>query len=127
MKLAWVPLAAVFAIHDRQIARHGGASGVRDRALIEAASARPLNRAAYAQADLAELAAAHAFGLVKAHGFVDGNKRTGLVVALTFLRLNGFHFRPEPLDGLRMMEGLAAGTVSEAQFAAWLCAGMKPL
>lgn len=127
MKLIWVPLAAVFAIHDRQIARHGGASGVRDPGSIEAGWMRAKHRATYGETDLAELAAAHAFGLIKAHGFVDGNKRTGFVVATTFLRLNGYHFQPEPVDGLRMIEGLASGAVSEAQFADWLRAGMKPL
>ena len=123
----WVPLTAIIVIHDRQIARHGGAPGLRDRALIETGAARAMNAAAYGRASLAEAAAAYALGIAKAHAFVDGNKRTALVTALTFLRLNGLAFRPDPLDGVRKMEGLASGAVSEAEFAAWLAAGSRPL
>lgn len=123
----WVPLLAVFIIHDRQIARHGGAPGLRDRALIESACARPLNLWEYERPGLARLAAAYGFGIVKAHGFVDGNKRTGFVTALTFLRLNGLAFRPDPVEGVRMMEDLAAGTRAEGDFAVWLEAGAAPL
>jgi death-on-curing protein len=123
----WVPLKAVIVIHDRQIARHGGARGLRDITLLEAACARPMNAEAYAGSSLAELAAAYAFGIAKAHAFVDGNKRTAFVTALTFLRLNGSGFRPEPAAGVHMMEDLAAGGVSEAAFADWIANGMKPL
>ncbi|WP_374298271.1 type II toxin-antitoxin system death-on-curing family toxin [Paracoccus sp. (in: a-proteobacteria)] len=123
----WVPLAAVIAIHDRQIARHGGAAGMRDRSLLEAGCARPLNRAAYGTPSLPQLAAAYAYGIAKAHAFVDGNKRTAFVTALTFLRLNGQGFRPEPVQGVRMMEDLAAGDVTEAAFAVWLERGMEGL
>lgn len=119
----WVPLAAVLAVHDRQITRHGGGSGLRDRALLEMGCARALNR----DAGPAEIAAAYAFGIAKAHAFVDGNKRTAFVTALTFLRLNAVAFRPPPVEGVRMMEDLAAGEVSEAAFAQWLSAGMTPL
>ena len=123
----WVPLRAVIVIHDRQIARHGGAAGLRDMALLEMGCARAMNLAAYADADIAMIAAAYAFGLAKAHAFVDGNKRTAFVTALTFLRLNGYAFRPDPVDGVRMMEDLASGQVSEARFAGWLTSGMTPL
>lgn len=123
----WVPLAAVLAIHDRQIARHGGASGLRDRALLEMGCARAMNLAAHADPGLAGIAAAHAFGIAKAHAFVDGNKRTGFVTALTFLRLNGHSFRPDTIEGVRMMENLATGDVSEADFAGWLAAGMSAI
>ena len=123
----WVPLQAVFIIHDRQIARHGGAPGLRDRTLIESACARPLNLWEYELPRLARLAAAYGFGIVKAHGFVDGNKRTGFVTALTFLRLNGLAFRPDPVEGVRMMEDLAAGTRAEGDFSVWLEAGAAPL
>ena len=75
----WVPLAAVLAVHDRQISRHGGASGIRDRALLEMGCARAMNLAVYAEPTLAEIAAAYAFGISKAHAFVDGNKRTALL------------------------------------------------
>lgn len=120
----WVPLAAVLAIHDRQISRHGGASGMRDRTLLEMGCARAMNLAAYTDADLAAIAAAYAFGISKAHAFVDGNKRTAFVTAVTFLRLNGYSFRPLPNEGVKMMEDLASGHVSEAEFAKWLSNGM---
>lgn len=116
----WVPLGAVITFHDRQIARHGGAPGMRDLALLEAACARPLNRGAYGEGDLHALAAAYAFGIAKAHAFVDGNKRTAFVTTLTFLRLNGLQMRPDPEEGVRMMEDLAAGGMTEKPFAEWL-------
>lgn len=123
----WVPLAAVLAIHDRQIARHGGAPGLRDRAALEMGGARAMNLAAYTDASLAEIAAAYAFGISKAHAFVDGNKRTAFVTALAFLRLNGYAFRPPPVEGVKMMEDLASGQVSEAEVAKWLASGMTPV
>jgi death-on-curing protein len=123
----WVPIRAVVAIHDRQIARHGGRPGLRDMALLEAGCARALNLHAYGQPSLAEIAAAYAFGIDKAHAFVDGNKRTAFVTAATFLRLNGRSFRPDPVEGVRMMEALASGAITEAAFAAWLADGMRPL
>ncbi|MEP3334391.1 type II toxin-antitoxin system death-on-curing family toxin [Sedimentitalea sp.] len=123
----WVPLRAVLIIHDRQIARHGGASGIRDAALLEMGCARAMNLAAYEDASLTDIAAAYAFGIAKAHAFVDGNKRTAVVTALTFLRLNGLGFRPDPFDGVQMMEGLAANEVTEARFSEWLAQGVAPL
>ena len=120
----WVPLQAILIIHDRQIARHGGAAGMRDIALLEAAVERPRNKNAYGSPSLEELAAAYAFGIAKAHAFVDGNKRTAFVTAATFLRLNGFAVRPDPLEGVRAMEDLASDIISEEAFAAWL-AGLK--
>ncbi|WP_299814284.1 type II toxin-antitoxin system death-on-curing family toxin [uncultured Jannaschia sp.] len=116
----WVPLPAIRIVHDRQIARHGGAPGLRDAGLLEMGAARALNRAAYGTPSLFALAAAYAYGIAKAHAFVDGNKRTAFVTALTFLRLNGLAFRPDPVEGVRMMEDLAAGAVTETAFAAWL-------
>ena len=97
---------------------------MRDRALLETGWARAINLAAYSKADLAEIAAAYVFGIAKAHAFVDGNKRTAFVTALTFLRLNDFAFRPSPVEGVRMIENLAAGQVSQAEFAQWLADGM---
>lgn len=116
----WVPLRALTVIHDRQIARHGGASGMRDPALLETGCARALNLAAYSDPDVFEIAAAYAFGISKAHAFVDGNKRTAFVACFTFLRLNGFNLRPEPKEGVRMMEDIASSIVTEANFAHWL-------
>jgi len=116
----WVPLTALHVIHDRQISRHGGASGTRDAALLEMGCTRPMNLAAYGDPDAFEIAAAYAYGIAKAHAFVDGNKRTAFVAAFTFLRLNGVFVRPDPAFGVRKMEDLASDKVSEAEFAAWL-------
>lgn len=123
----WVPIGALHVIHDRQITRHGGTPGLRDTGLLEAGAARALNKAAYGHVDVFDLAAAYAYGVSKAHAFVDGNKRTGLVAALTFLRLNGFTYRPDAIVGLQMVEGLASGGVGEAAFAEWLRSGAKAL
>jgi len=98
---------------------------LRDPALLEMGCARAMNLAAYSDADLTEIAAAYAFGIAKAHAFVDGNKRTAFVAAVTFLRMNGYAFRPDPVEGVRMMEDLAAGDVSEGYFAAWLEKGLS--
>ncbi|MBP7001457.1 type II toxin-antitoxin system death-on-curing family toxin [Amaricoccus sp.] len=123
----WMPVTAVVLIHDRQIARHGGAPGLRDRGSLEMGCDRPRNLFAYGEPTLADLAAAYAFGVIKAHAFVDGNKRTALVTALAFLRLNGQAFRPETQEGLRMVEGLASGAVRKPEFARWLGHGMRPV
>ena len=123
----WVPLSAIIIIHDRQIARHGGAPGLRDRALLEMGCARAMNLHAYDVAPRHRIAGGYAYGISKAHAFVDGNKRTAFVTAVTFLRLNGIAFRPEPIEGVRMMEGLASGDVSEAAFSVWLDQGARLL
>ena len=116
----WVPDRAVYIIHDRQIARHGGASGLRDEGLLQNALQRPVNKWQYENADTFECAAAYAFGISKAHDFVDGNKRTAFVTSVTFLRLNGWHFVTEPAEGVTFMEDLASGLVSEESFRNWL-------
>lgn len=116
----WVPLGALTVIHDRQISRHGGASGMRDPALLEMGCARAMNLAAYGSPEVFDIAAAYAFGISKAHAFVDGNKRTAFVASFTFLRLNGLNLRPEPREGVRMMEDLASGAVTETSFSSWL-------
>ncbi|PJI85056.1 death-on-curing protein [Yoonia maricola] len=116
----WVPLAAVKAIHDRMITRHGGTPGMRDAALLEMGCARPLNLWAYGEPDLFELAAGYAFGIAKAHAFIDGNKRTAFQTAFVFLYLNGVDFHGADAAVVSMMEGLADDTVPEAEFARWL-------
>lgn len=115
----WVSAEVVYAIHDRQISEHGGGDGVRDAAMIESALARPRNLVAYGQADAAGLAAAYAFGLVRNHGFVDGNKRTGWVVARLFLADNGCSLVFDKAEAVRLVEALAAGAVSEDALAEW--------
>ena len=119
-ELIWVPAQAVYIIHDRQIARHGGASGLRDDGLLQNALQRPVNKWQYESADTFECAAGYAFGIAKAYAFVDGNKRTAFVTSVTFLRLNGWHFVTEAAEGVASMEGLASGEVSEEKFTSWL-------
>ena len=116
----WVPNQAVYIIHDRQIARHGGASGLRDEGLLQGALQRPINKWQYENSDTFGCAAAYAFGVAKAHAFVDGNKRTAFVTSVTFLRLNGWHFVTKPAEGVTFMEDLASGAVSDESFRNWL-------
>jgi death on curing protein len=115
----WVGTDLVHVLHDRQLAEHGGPDGVRDPGAVESALARPLNLAAYGTPDAADLAAAYAFGLARNHGFVDGNKRTAWVVARLFLADNGYRLRFDPVDAVKTVEALAAGSLSESQLAAW--------
>ena len=116
----WIEESVVWAVHEAQLAEHGGSAGVRDAGLLASALARPLNLAAYGEPDVAALAAAYGYGIARNHPFIDGNKRTAFVAAFTFLRLNGIAIRPDPAKGVRMMEEIAAGQVDEAGFAAWL-------
>ena len=118
-----MPHRAVLIIHDRQIARHGGAAGIRDGELIDGALQRPVNKWQYERADIFACAAAYASGIAKAHAFIDGNKRTAFVTSVTFLRLNGWHFVTDPVDGVAVMENLASDNVSEDEFRSWLVSG----
>lgn len=86
-----------------------------------------MNLFAYGEPSLEDLAAAYAFGIAKAHAFVDGNKRTAFVTAVTFLRLNNLAFRPEPVEGVKMMEDLANGAITESFFADWITSGTTSL
>lgn len=115
----WVALDVAHAIHDCQLAEHGGAAGARDIGLVESAIARPKNLAAYGAPDAAGLAAAYAYGLAKNHGFVDGNKRTAWVIARLFLRLNNVDLLFRPAEAVKAMESVAEGTMNEAQLADW--------
>jgi death-on-curing protein len=115
----WVDSHVVRAIHKSQIARHGGLDGVRDQGLIESALARPKNLAAYGDPDAADLAAAYACGIARNHGFLDGNKRTALVVALLFMAANGYDRTVDQLALVRLMEAVADGTMDETATAAW--------
>jgi death-on-curing protein len=110
----------VYAIHDRLIAEHGGLGGIRDRAVIESAMARPQHLLTYGKPDAADLSAAYAFGLARNHGFVDGNKRVVWTVARLFLARNGLELKFQPLDAITAVECLAAGTISQDAFAQWL-------
>jgi death on curing protein len=116
----WISLHAVLAIHDEQIAEHGGRRGVRDPAMIDSALTRPRNRLAYGKPDAAALAAAYAFGLCSNHGFFDGNKRTAWVVAETFLDLNGYAIDAPDEAVVNAMVATASGVMREEQLAKWM-------
>jgi len=119
--IRWLLIDRVLAIHSRQIAEHGGTHGVRDLGLLESALARPLNIHAYEpDADIAALAAAYAFGIVKNHPFLDGNKRTGYVVMESFIYLNGSELKADGTDKYLTFIALADGSLSEDELAEWL-------
>lgn len=121
----WLRRQALTALHAEQLAEHGGAAGVRDRGLLESALTRPENLAAYGEPNVFDLAAAYAFGIVKNHPFVDGNKRTGFQAAATFLLLNGRTLIASDRSVVETVLGLAAGEVSEEDFALWLGANCE--
>lgn len=116
----WLSRELILAVHDEQLAEHGGAIGARDEGLLESALARPLNRSGYSDPDTAELAAVYALGLIQNHPFVDGNKRTAYVALELFLRLNGIRFPVSDADAVIMTLRLAAGDVDEPEFVAWV-------
>jgi death on curing protein len=116
----WLTRQIIIAIHDEQLAIHGGASGLRDEGLLESALDRPRNRWAYEGAELAELAAAYAFGIARNHPFVDGNKRTALLALYTFLGVNGFDFVVAEAEAATMILALAAGDVDEEGLTRWI-------
>lgn len=126
MDYAWLLARDALAIHEEQIAEHGGADGVRDMGLLESALARPQNLLAYSKPDFAELAAAYASGVARNHPFVDGNKRTAWMLAVVFLDLNGFDLDAEMPDALQAMLALAEGRIDEAAFAGWMRPQLKP-
>ena len=107
------------AVHDRQLAEHGGLAGVKDDGLLESAMARPVNKFGYGEDDLFALAASYAFGIARNHPFADGNKRTAWVMARLFLKLNGVEIAFDKADAIRTMLALAAGELPEDELAAW--------
>jgi death-on-curing protein len=122
----WIEERDVLAIHDRLLALHGGAAEFRDRGLLESALARPRQHHAYAgKPDIVEMAALYTAGIVRNHPFVDGNKRTGFVIGVLFLELHGFDFKASEEDATQAVMALAAGTLDEASYAAWLRANVK--
>jgi death on curing protein len=116
----WLSQAVIVAVHDAQLATHGGGAGVRDQSLLESALARPENLAAYGTPDAADLAAAYGFGISRNHAFIDGNKRTGFVAAEMFLILNGFQLTADDTSSALTMLAVSAGDITEAEFAAWI-------
>jgi death on curing protein len=116
----WLTVDMAVAIHDEQLAIHGGSSGLRDAGLLESAIGRPRNKWAYESAELPELAAAYGYGIARNHPFVDGNKRTALLAIFTFLGINGIDFVVPEAHAVAMILSLAAGEVSEASLARWI-------
>ena len=121
-ELIWIADGVVLAIHRRQLAEHGGLDGIRDEGLLQSALYRPQNLLAYSESppDVASLAAAYAYGIVKNHPFVDGNKRTAYVVMRTFLKLNGYDIQASSEEKYQIWIALAAGTLSEEELAEWI-------
>lgn len=116
----WLRLDVVEALHDRQLAEHGGPSGIRDGGALESALARPRNLAAYGEPDAAALAASYAFGIARNHPFVDGNKRTAWLAARLFLEVNGVALEFDKVEATQTMLALAAGELGEDELARWL-------
>lgn len=110
----------MLTLHDRLLAEFGGADGLRDEGLFDSALARPRQLLAYGKPDIFALAAAYAFGLVRNHPFVDGNKRIGFSVAVLFLELNGRNFAASEADATVKTLALAAGDLAEVGYGAWL-------
>ena len=109
----------MLAIHDEQLAEHGGGAGVRDQGLLDSALSRPRNLFAYENAGMPQLAAAYAYGICKNHPFIDGNKRTSLVVAELFLALNGQALDAADVECVMVWQKLAAGEVDEKGLSQW--------
>jgi death-on-curing protein len=116
----WLNRQIIIAIHDEQLAIHGGASGLRDEGMLESALDRPRNKWSYENAELPDLAAAYAFAIARNHPFVDGNKRTSLLALYTFLGVNGIDFNVPEAEAATMILSLAAGEVDEPGLTRWI-------
>jgi death-on-curing protein len=123
----WIKESSVLAIHDEQIAEHGGLAGIRDMPLLLSALGRPQNLAAYGNPDIADLAASFAIGIARNRAFLDGNKRTAWVVAETFLLKNGYELVASDRDGVTTMLAVADGTMTEPELALWFRTYIRPL
>lgn len=119
-KWVWIDSSLIPAVHDEQIAEHGGAAGLRDPGLLESALARPPNLAAYGKPDHADLAACYGVGVARSLPYLDGNKRTALLAVELFLILNGWQLNAADTDAVLTMFSVAAGKTDEAAFAEWI-------
>ena len=125
-RLLWIEVRDVLALHGRLLALDGGAAGVRDAGLLASALARPRQLHAYGdKPGIVEMAAAYVAGIVRNHPFFDGNKRTGFVVGVLFLEMNGYRFTASEEDATQAVFGPAAGTLDDAAFVAWMRANSK--
>jgi death on curing protein len=116
----WIEKREVLAIHQQLLELHGGAPGIRDEGLLESALARPRQQYAYASPGIPEMASAYTVGIVRNHPFVDGNKRSGFVVGVLFLELNGYTFTASEAEAAQAVVELAGGTIDQAGFASFL-------
>ncbi|MFC3677185.1 type II toxin-antitoxin system death-on-curing family toxin [Ferrovibrio xuzhouensis] len=124
--IVWLDERDALILHDRLLALHGGAPGIRDRGLLTSAMARPRQHAAYGeQPDIGFLAALHTAAILQNHPFIDGNKRTGFVLGILFLELNGLVFTGSQPDAANAVIALAAGTMDVEGYAAFLAANAK--
>jgi death-on-curing protein len=124
-KSVWIDARDALALHDRLLALHGGAAGLRDDALLKSALARPQQHLAYAESpDIINMATTYTAGIVRNHPFVDGNKRTGFVVGILFLELNGYRFTASEEDAAQAVLELAAGNLDEIGYSTFLRANV---
>lgn len=122
----WFSRDECLALHDLMLADYGGLSGIRDENMLESALARPRQLFAYGQPTLPDLAAAYAAGVIKNHPFLDGNKRTGFMLGAAFLECNGLAFTATEVDATLRTLALAAGELSETDYARWLAENSRP-
>jgi death on curing protein len=122
----WLDREVMLAVHDEQLAEHGGISGVRDMGLFDSALGKPLNVSAYGEPTLAKLAASYGYGIARNHPFLDGNKRMAFVAVELFLVLNGFRLAADDAQCVLTMLDVAAGQITEEAFAAWIEANIAP-
>ena len=121
----WLPSNLILAVHERQLREFGGPAGMRDAGALESALGRARNRWAYEGANYPRLAAAYAFGIVRNHPFVDGNKRAALLAIVTFLGLNDIEFTASEAEAVIMIRRLAAGEIDEDELAGWIAASVS--
>jgi death-on-curing protein len=121
----WVLRETVLTLHEQSLAGFGGAAGIRDEGLLDSALGKPENLFAYGKPTMFDLAASYGFGLVKNHPFIDGNKRAGFITAVTFLELNGLRFQATEAEAAVRTLALAAGEMSQPEYAAWLKANSR--
>lgn len=123
----WLEPKVIRAIHEEQLAEHGGIPGIRDESLLDSALARPINLAAYGAPTLVELAAAYGHGIARNHAFLDGNKRTAFVAVELFLALNGAELVANDVDCVMTILQVSAGEMAEAAFAEWIARNTRPI
>jgi death on curing protein len=123
----WLDVDIVLDFHAEQLALFGGPDGIRDLGLLESALARPINKFAYGETDIAALAAAYGFGIARNHPFVDGNKRTALAAMIVFLGLNSLDLDAPQEAATAIVLSLAAGEITEDVLARWIAGHVKPL